>query len=403
MAVLKDKKILLGVTGSIAAYKAAEIVRLLISSGARVQVVMTEAATKFIGPQTLSTLTGRRVVTSMFRDGTEPEIEHISLPEEADAILIAPATAHTISRMALGLADDVLTSMLLVARCPVLVAPAMNSNMYTHPAVEENIEMLKGRGVHIIEPGVGDLACGHTGPGRLADPAEIIEQLRAALTEQDLSGAKILVTAGPTRETVDPVRYISNRSSGKMGYAIARAAVRHGADVTLVSGSTSLSAPARTAIITVESAEEMNKACAETFPNSDVLIMAAAVADYRPESAVSSKIKRTSDKMSIELVACPDIIKGLADQSRPEQVLVGFAAETQDLLENARKKLESKGIDLLVANQVDTPDSGFDHDTNRIQILDSDGGVEAHPLMTKDEAAEQIIRHVVKWANRKRS
>jgi len=402
MPVLKDKQILLAVTGSIAAYKSAEIVRELVGAGATVRVAMTEAATKFIGPQTLSTLSGQRVITQMFRDGTDPEIEHIRLPEKADAILVAPATAHIIARMALGLADDIVSSMLLVARCPVLVAPAMNSNMYTHPAVEENIAKLKDRGVRIIEPGFGELACGHTGPGRLADIPDIIEELRAALTGQDLAGLRVLVTAGPTRELIDPVRFISNRSSGKMGFAVAKAALRHGAEVTLVSGPTSLAAPRKAALITVETAEKMQEACLNAFDEADVLIMTAAVADYRPEKSVKSKIKRKESGMSLDLVPCPDILRELATRKRPGQVLVGFAAETEDLLKNARKKLQSKGLDLLVANQVNTPDSGFDHDTNRIQILKSNGKVESHPLMTKDEAAEQVVRQVVKWVKRKK-
>jgi len=400
--VLKGKNILLGVTGSIAAYKSAEIVRELVNCGASAQVVMTEAATRFIGPQTLATLSGHRVITKMFSDETDPHIEHIRIPEEADAVLIAPATANTIARMAYGLADDSLSAMLLVARCPVLVAPAMNSNMYTHPAVEENVGKLKKRGVRIIEPGVGELACGVTGPGRLADIPNIIEELRAALTEQDLAGMRVLVTAGPTQEDLDPVRFISNRSSGKMGCAIARAAIRHGAEVTFVSGPTNQPVPRGADLKNVKSAEEMMQACDEVFGRADVLIMAAAVADYRPESAKAGKIKRAKGDLDLKLSSCPDILRALSQKRRPGQMLVGFAAETDDLIENARKKLESKGLDLLVANQVNTPDSGFDHDTNRIQILDSDGGVEAHPLMSKDEAAEQVIRRVVKWVARKK-
>jgi len=402
MPVLKDKQILLAVTGSIAAYKSAEIVRELVTAGATVRVAMTEAATKFIGPQTLSTLSGQRVITQMFRDGTDPEIEHIRLPENADAILVAPATAHIISRMALGLADDIVSSMLLVARCPILVAPAMNSNMYTHPAVEANIATLKNRGVRIIEPGFGELACGVIGPGRLADVQDVIDELRAALTEQSLSGCRVLVTAGPTREPIDPVRFISNRSSGKMGFAIARAALRRGAEVTLVSGPTSLAAPRKAALITVETAEKMREACLNAFEQADVLIMTAAVADYRPKKAIKSKIKRKDTGLTLELVPCPDILRELSSKKRPDQVLVGFAAETEDLIKNARQKLKAKGLDLLVANPVSAPDAGFDYDTNRIQILNSKGQVEPHPLMTKDEAAEQIMRHVVDWIKRKK-
>ena len=402
MAVLKGKNIVLGVTGSIAAYKSAEIVRELVTGGAHTRVVMTESARQFIGPQTLATLSGQKVLTRMFGDGTDPEIDHIRVPEKADAILIAPATANIIAKMASGIADDMLSTMMLVARCPILVAPAMNSNMYTHPATEENVEKLKNRGIKIIEPDIGELACGYTGPGRLALPSDIIEELRAALTVPDMKGLRVLVTAGPTREAIDPVRYISNRSSGKMGYAVARAAIRHGAEVTVVGGPTGVAAPRKAALISVETAEEMEAACEEAFEETDVLVMAAAVADYRPQKVAGTKIKKTGNGMSVKLAPCPDILKGLSESASPRQVMVGFAAETDDVLINAKKKIDKKKLDLLVANKVNTPDSGFDHDTNRIRILDSKGGVEPYPLMTKDEAAEIIVNHILKCIESKR-
>ncbi len=400
--VLNGKNILLGVTGSIAAYKSAEILRELVNRGCNVRVVMTEAATRFVGPQTFSTLSGKPALVRMFHEGEDPEVEHVRAPEEADAVLIAPATANIIAKMATGIADDMLSTMLLVARCPILVAPAMNSNMYTHPVVEANIAKLKERGIKIIEPEFGDLACGYTGPGRLAPTTDILEDLQEALTGQELEGVRVLVTAGPTREPLDPVRYISNRSSGKMGYAVARAAVRHGAEVTLISGPTGLAAPRKAALVNAETAREMNDACKEHLEDSDVVIMTAAVADFRPEEASAGKIKRGKDEISLKLVPNPDIIRGLAESKTKNQLMVGFAAETEDLVKNASEKLKSKGLDLMIANRVNTPDSGFDHDTNRIQILLSDGTVASHPLMTKDEVAETVILKIAQLLKSKK-
>jgi len=399
--VLKDKNILLGVTGSIAAYKSAEILRELVGRGCNVRVVMTEAATRFIGPQTLSTLSGKPALVKMFHEDEVPEVEHVKVPEEADALLIAPATANIIAKMAVGIADDLLSTMLLVARCPVLVAPAMNSNMYTHPAVEVNIARLKERGVKIIEPGFGDLACGYTGPGRLAPVDDILEDLQAALTVQDLEGVNVLVTAGPTREPLDPVRFISNRSSGKMGYAIARAAIRHGARVTLISGPTGLAAPRKAALVNVETAGQMNEACKEHIKDCDVVIMTAAVADFRPKEEAPGKIKRGKDEVDLKLVPNPDIIRGLAADKTGDRLMVGFAAETDDVVKHASEKLKSKKLDMMVANRVNTPDSGFDHDTNRIRILLPDGTVEPHPLMTKDDVAETVISKIARLLKKK--
>lgn len=400
--ILKNKNILLGVTGSIAAYKSAEILRELVNRGCNVRVAMTEAATRFIGPQTLSTLSGKPALVKMFHEGEAPEVEHVKAPGEADAALIAPATANIIAKMAVGIADDMLSTMMLAARCPILVAPAMNSNMYANPAVEANIAKLRERGIKIIEPESGDLACGYTGPGRLAPVGDILEDLQAVLTPQDLDGVSVLVTAGPTREPLDPVRFISNRSSGKMGYAIARAAIRHGAQVTLISGPTALAAPRRAAFVNVETARRMNEACAEHIEGCDVVIMTAAVADFRPEETAADKIKRGKDKINLKLIPNPDIIRGLSEKKTGNRLMVGFAAETGDVVKNASEKLKSKGLDLMVANRVNTPDSGFDHDTNRIRIIYPDGTVESHPLMTKDEVAETVIRKIAELLKSKK-
>jgi len=399
MGTLDGKKILLGVTGGIAAYKAAEIVRLLTKAGAEVRVVMTRNAREFIGPQTLATLSGQPVVTEMFHGGADPEIEHIRVPENADLALVAPATANFIAKIAVGIADDPLSTMLLVARCPILIAPAMNPNMYAHPTVVENLATLRKRGAIIVEPDAGEVACGWTGPGRLATPEHIFEEVVAAMTAKDLEGEKILVTAGPTREAIDPARYVSNRSSGKMGFALARAALRRGAEVTLISGPTALTPPPGAKFIRVETAEEMLAAAKKEFSPSTILLMAAAVSDYRPESRAENKIKRTKDSLTVNMTACPDILKTLSAMRKKNQILVGFAAETDDILKNAQKKLAEKKLDLIVANQVGAPDSGFDHDTNRIKILDKEGGIQEFPLLTKDEAAEKVLNHVAKLRN----
>lgn len=395
MGVLKGKKVVLGVTGGIAAYKSAEIVRILATEGAEVTVAMTRAAREFVAPLTFATLSGNTVITDMFPGGVEPEIKHIRIPESADAILIAPATANFLAKAACGIADDFLTTMLLVARCPIIAAPAMNTNMYSHPVVQENIRKLKERGVTIITPDSGELACGYSGPGRLPNPEDIVEVIRITLSNKDLKGEHVLVTAGPTREAIDPVRFVSNRSSGKMGFALAKAAVRRGAEVTLISGPTALKPPLGTKLISVETAEQMLKETHKKFSHATVLLMAAAVADYKPKNIQPTKIKKTKDKLIVEMNSCPDILQTLATKKKKNQVIVGFAAETDNLLKNAKEKLKTKNLDMIVANQVGTADSGFEHDTNRIKIISKDGELEDCPLMTKEEAADKILDKVV--------
>lgn len=395
MGVLNGKKVVLGVTGGISAYKSAEIVRILRAEGADVTVVMTRAACQFVAPLTFSTLSGNPVITEMFSNGLDPEIKHIRIPENADAMLIAPATANFLAKAATGMADDSLTTMLLVARCPIIVSPAMNSNMYSHPVVQENIRKLKERGVIVIEPDTGELACGYSGPGRLPNPDDIVEMVRITLSGKDMEGEHVLVTAGPTREAIDPVRFVSNRSSGKMGFALAKSAVRRGANVVLISGPTVLKPPVGVKFIPVETAEEMMKEADRNFPKATVLLMSAAVADYKPKKVQPTKIKKSKDKLVVEMDACPDILKTLSTKKRKNHLIIGFAAETDNLLKNAKEKLERKNLDLIVANQVGTSDSGFEHETNRIKIIDRDGNVKDFPLMTKEEAADRILDEVM--------
>lgn len=395
MGVLNGKKVVLGVTGGISAYKSAEIVRILRAEGADVTVVMTRAACQFVAPLTFSTLSGNPVITEMFSNGLDPEIKHIRIPENAEAMLIAPATANFLAKAATGMADDSLTTMLLVARCPIIVSPAMNSNMYSHPVVQENIRKLKERGVIVIEPDTGELACGYSGPGRLPNPDDIVEMVRITLSGKDMEGEHVLVTAGPTREAIDPVRFVSNRSSGKMGFALAKSAVRRGANVVLISGPTVLKPPVGVKFIPVETAEEMMKEADRNFPKATVLLMSAAVADYKPKKVQPTKIKKSKDKLVVEMDACPDILKTLSTKKRKNHLIIGFAAETDNLLKNAKEKLERKNLDLIVANQVGTSDSGFEHETNRIKIIDRDGNVKDFPLMTKEEAADRILDEVM--------
>ena len=389
---LRGRRVLLGVTGSIAAYKACEIVRRLRDAGVSVGVVMTRAAREFITPLTLQTLSGAPVATDLFDLGQESEIGHIRLADEAEAVLVAPATANLIGKLANGIADDLLTTALLATRAPVLVAPAMNVHMYEHPAVRENVATLERRGVRVIAPEEGALACGYEGAGRLADVDVLLEEVEAALSSRDLGGECVLVTAGPTREAVDPVRFLSNRSSGKMGYALARAARRRGASVVLVSGPTALRAPRGVELVRVESAEEMRAAAHAAAPRATVAIAAAAVADYRPRVRMAEKQAKPKGTHRLELVATPDVIGGLP--RHPAVIVVGFAAETGDLARRARAKLERKRLDLIVANDVTAPGAGFDVDTNRVTLIDAEGAVEL-PLLAKDEVAEAVLDRVV--------
>jgi phosphopantothenoylcysteine decarboxylase/phosphopantothenate--cysteine ligase len=394
--VLTGKRILLGVTGSIAAYKAVELLRELTKRGAEVQVAMTEAATRFVAPLTFETLSRQEVLLDMWSLAYSHRIGHIEATQRADLLLVAPATAQTIARLALGLADDFLSCIYLASRCPVLVAPAMDCDMFEHPALQENLGRLRARGVTIVEPESGVLASGQIGRGRLAELSTIVAAAERLLTaHSDLDGRVVLVTAGPTREPLDPVRYLTNRSSGKMGYAIAEAAARRGAKTILVTGPTALTPPAGVDVVHVETAQEMHDAVLAKLELADVILKAAAVADYRPARVAEQKLKKSGGVPHITLEETPDILKAIG-RRKGLRIVVGFAAETEQLQANAERKLRAKRLDLLVANEVGRPDSGFDADSNRVTILDADGGSEDLPLLPKREVAERILDRVVK-------
>ena len=385
-------KIALGVTGGIAAYKAAEILRLLQDRGFQVQVVMTRAAQEFVRPLTFAALSGQKVITDMFA-GHEPNVdsavEHISVAESIDALLVAPATADTLAKFANGLADDFLSTLYLATKAPVIVAPAMNVNMWEHPATQKNIATLRARGVRVVEPGSGYLACGMVGAGRLAENEAIVDAVVETVGgKKDLAGETFLITAGPTREPLDPVRFLSNRSSGKMGYALAEAAVRRGAQVVLVSGPTALKAPSGVEAIPVETAAEMLKVVLARLPEATVVIKAAAVADYRPKHASSQKLKGKK-AFALDLEPNPDIAAEVSARRR-DQVVIGFAAETENVLENARKKLAAKKLDAIVANDISQPGVGMDSDRNAVTIL-THGEVIEVPEASKREVAEKIL------------
>jgi phosphopantothenoylcysteine decarboxylase/phosphopantothenate--cysteine ligase len=390
MKALRDKNVLLCVGGGIAAYKTCELVRRLNDCGASVQVAMTKAAASFVTPLTLQTLSRKPVATDLLSASEDATIGHIRIAEQADVVLVAPATADLIARMANGFADDIVTAALLVTRAPVVVAPSMNSNMLDHPAVAANVERLRGFGYRIVEPDSGDLACGYEGPGRLPDAPELIDELAAALSEQDLRGRRVLVSGGPSREPLDPVRFISNRSSGRMGYAVAAAARRRGAEVVLVSGPTALRAPRGCTCVRVETANEMNEAMRSRVTWADAVIMVAAVADYRPQKVANQKIKKASERLDVALEKTEDVLAGLA-AARGRRVLVGFAAETEDVLRNAEAKLARKNIDFIVANDVAAEGAGFVVETNAFVIIGRDGSRVETGLVSKDDVAEQLL------------
>ncbi|ACM21868.1 phosphopantothenylcysteine decarboxylase and phosphopantothenate--cysteine ligase [Geotalea daltonii FRC-32] len=397
--MLKGNEIILGVTGGIAAYKSVELLRLLTKAGANVHVIMTASATEFVTPLTFQTLSMNPVSTSLFSLISEREIGHISLADRADLFVIAPATANVIGKLANGIADDMLTTTVMATKAPVLVAPAMNVNMYQNPIYKENEKKLKRHGYLFVEPARGLLACGWEGEGKLQEPQIIFEEALAALTTKDLAGEHILITAGPTREELDPVRFISNHSSGKMGYAIAKAARRRGAAVTLVTGPTCLTEPCGVATIQVTSAEEMRQAVMAAFPASTIIIKAAAVADYRPVARAVAKIKKTAGSLSLELEKNPDILFELG-KIKADKILIGFAAETGDLLDNAAKKLTVKNVDMIVANDIGAEGAGFNVDTNIVKLLFKDGRVEDVPLMGKQELADVLLDRAVKLKGR---
>ena len=395
-------KIALGVTGGIAAYKAAEIVRLLQDEarGIRVQVVMTRAAQEFVRPLTFAALSGEKVITGMFSPGEEhapnidSAIEHIAVAQSIDALLVAPATADVIAQFAQGIAGDFLTTLYHATTAPVIVAPAMNVNMWNHPATQANLEILRKRGVKIVEPGAGYLACGMIGAGRLAENEAIVAAVLEALgAAQDLHGETVLISAGPTREKIDPVRYLTNRSSGRMGYALAESALRRGARVLLVSGPTSIAAPGAAELTRVESAEDMRDAVLKLLPQASVVIMTAAVSDYRPKAAAPQKIKRKGP-MTLELEATGDILKELST-AKTSQVMVGFAAETENVLENARQKLLAKNLDAIVVNDVSHEGVGFDSERNAVTIITRDEVLDI-PETTKWEVAQRVLDQVVR-------
>ncbi|MDQ0285789.1 phosphopantothenoylcysteine decarboxylase/phosphopantothenate--cysteine ligase [Desulfofundulus luciae] len=394
--MLEGKSVILGVTGGIAAYKAAELASALVKAGALVDVVMTQAAQEFVRPLTFAALTGRPVHTALFGPPAGGAIPHIELATRADLVVIAPATANILAKLAHGLADDLLSSLVLAATCPVLLCPAMNASMYAHPAVQANLKRLVGMGYHVLEPEVGRLACGVEGRGRMPAPEVILGHIKGLFSlPDDLGGLKVLVTAGGTREPLDPVRYISNRSSGKMGYALAAAAIQRGAVVTLVSAPTSLDPPAGVELVSVETARQMYEAVMERFSTQDVVIKAAAVADYRPKIVAGQKIKKTGETLILELEINPDILYELGQRKEPHQTLVGFAAETEDLEANALQKLRKKNLDLLVANDVTQPGAGFGTDTNIVKLFYRDGRVQSLPVMDKKTLAHRILDAVV--------
>ena len=389
--LLTGKNVLLGVTGGIGAYKAAQLLRDLQREGAQVSVVMTASATRFISPLTMETLSGYPVGLDMFSLTEERTIGHIDRAGWADVFVVAPATANYLGKAAGGIADDLLTTIALAVTCPVIVAPAMNSRMWAHPAVKENLEALVERGAIVVPPGEGKLACGEEGPGRLAEPERIVEAVVGSLRARDLSGIRVLITAGPTREAVDPVRFISNRSSGRMGYALATAAARRGAQVMIVSGPVEIPVPAAAEIKKVTTAREMLAGIEEALPETDWLIMAAAVADFAPASARKDKIKKgTKQELTIELSRNPDILEAVRPM-KGDRLFVGFAAETRNLVENARKKIKSKDLDLIVANDVSRKETGFESDENSGVILDQGDLAEEIPRMSKIQMADIIL------------
>lgn len=392
--MISEKEIVLGVTGGIAAFKIPELTRMLIRATARVTVVMTKSAQHFVTPKSLEIITARPVITDLFEADRPGAISHIEIADRADLLIVAPATANIIAKMAHGIADDALSTLVLACRAPVLVAPAMNVNMWEHPAVRENIKKLEDRGIRIVGPGTGELACGWEGKGRLVDLDDIKEEAHLVISSKDLAGKKIMVTAGPTLESIDPIRYITNRSSGKMGYAVARVARRRGAQVILISGPTNLKPPPGVNLIRVTSARDMFKVAIKEADKSDIIVKASAVADYRPITEVGQKIKKGPGKLSIELTENPDILATIGKKKK-KQILVGFAAETSELVKHAETKLKEKNLDIIVANDVTRPGAGFGLDTNIVMIIDKHGRKAEWPQMDKIEIADKLFDRIL--------
>ena len=398
---ISGKNIVIGITGSIAAYKAADLASKLTQNGARVNAILTEASLNFISPLTIQSVTGERAFTDADLWGTDGHIIHVNIGHTTDLLVIAPASANTIAKLANGIADNLLSVTCLAANCPIIIAPAMDAGMYNHPATQKNIRILKERGVIFIGPAEGHLASGLTGLGRFEEPASIIQEIRYIFSQSGpLSGKKIVVTAGGTREAFDPVRFLSNHSTGKQGYALAQAALDFGANVVLVSAPTAITPPKGAETIWIESAEEMRNAVVEQISDANALIMAAAVADFKPGKVNSEKIKKNSDVSKISLTPTTDILKEVSEIKKAKKLdlkVVGFAAESQDLKSNAQKKMLDKNMDMIVANNILDKDAGFGVDTNRVLLMYSDGSTEKLPLMKKSEVAEKIVQHLISW------
>ena len=394
---LKGKTVLLGVTGGIACYKSANLASALVKQGANVQVLMTKNATEFIGPHTFESLTGNRVSVDTFDRNYQFQVEHIALADQADLVLVAPATANVLAKLAHGLADDMLTTTILACNCPKIAAPAMNTKMYENPVTQDNLDILRKYGWEIVEPASGRLACGAVGKGKMPEPEDLLETVLHALShEKDMSGLKVLVTAGPTREALDPVRYLTNHSTGKMGYAIAKAAAARGAQVTLVSGPVNLKKPPYMEVVDIVSAQDMFDAVTSRAPDQDIIIKAAAVADYRPATVAEDKIKKSGNDsdLSLPLARTSDILAWLGEHRAPGQFLCGFSMETKDMVENSKKKLEKKHIDLIAANNLKQAGAGFGVDTNVLTLIAADGAKEL-PLMSKEEAAHTLLDEIM--------
>ncbi|MDE6957573.1 MAG: bifunctional phosphopantothenoylcysteine decarboxylase/phosphopantothenate--cysteine ligase CoaBC [Lachnospiraceae bacterium] len=394
--MLKGKTILLGVTGGIAAYKSASLASLLVKAGANVHVLMSEHAKNFINPITFETLTGNKCISDTFDRNFEFQVEHVSLAKQADAVVIAPATANVIAKLAHGLADDMLTTTFLACKCPKLIAPAMNTAMYENPITQDNMKLLRKYDMKVISPACGRLACGDTGAGKMPEPETLLQYVyQSCACEKDMAGIKVLITAGPTQEAIDPVRYITNHSSGKMGYSIAKACMLRGADVTLVTGKTALTPPMFVDVVPVTSAKDMYEAVTERSAHMDIIIKAAAVADYRPRNISDEKMKKSGHNLSIALERTDDILKYLGENKRSGQFLCGFSMETQNMLENSRKKLVEKHLDMIVANNLKVTGAGFETDTNIVTLITPDS-IEELEIMSKDEVAFRLTDKILK-------
>lgn len=394
--ILKNKTVLLGVTGCIAAYKSATLASLLVKAGAEVHVIMTENATNFINPITFETLTSQKCIIDTFDRNFEFKVEHVALAQKADVIMVAPATANVIAKLAHGLADDMLTTTILASRAPKIISPAMNTGMYENPVTQDNMKTLEKYGMEVITPASGRLACGDVGAGKMPEPEVLFEHIvRACACEKDMAGLKVLVTAGPTQEAIDPVRYITNHSSGKMGYSIARACMLRGADVTLVTGKTAIKPPMFTNIVPIVSAQDMYEAVTSRSNEMDIIIKSAAVADYRPSNVATEKVKKKDGDMAIPLERTNDILKHLGENKKPGQFLCGFSMETENMLENSKAKLVKKNLDMIVANNLKVEGAGFQGDTNIVTLITADSVTEL-PLMNKEEVAFKLLDEILK-------